>query len=112
MQRGGEGGPGGQGGPGGEGGRPHPLFGTILSIDQNSITIKPEIPDFVKKKMAEMRQRGGGQSGPGGAGAGPGGPGGPEGPGGPGAGGGPGGKRGKRELPPQVTVNLSAQTKY
>lgn len=47
----GEGGPGGPGGPGGE--RKRPGFGVITAISADSITIKPEIPGFIKERMAE-----------------------------------------------------------
>jgi hypothetical protein len=121
---GGQGGPGGPGGPGRGEGRergPRPMFGVITSVDGNNITIKPEVPEFVKQHMA---QRGGpgGEGGPRGEG-GPGGQGGPRGEGGPG-GGGPGGKggpggeggqrgeRGPRELPAQLTVSLGGDTHY
>lgn len=57
----GDGGPGGQGmgrgpqgdrGPGGERG-PRPAFGVITSIDGDSLTLAPEIPDFVAERMEE-----------------------------------------------------------
>jgi hypothetical protein len=82
------------------------MFGTVTSVDSHTITIKPEVPDFIKKFMQQRR---------GGAG-GPGGPGGPQGAGDPAGGGrgegGPGGRGGKRELPAQVTVSLTAETLY
>jgi hypothetical protein len=71
------------------------MFGTITSVDRNSITIKPERPDFLK----DLR------------------PAGPEGPqggareDGRGAGKGRGGNE-QRELPAQVTVDITSATKY
>ena len=59
MGRGGEGGPGRFGqdqGPGGEGGlrdKMRPVFGTITSLTDDSVTIKIEIPDFVLDRMQE-----------------------------------------------------------
>lgn len=47
----GDGGPGGPGGPGGE--RKRPGFGVITAISADSITIRPEIPDFIKARMEE-----------------------------------------------------------
>jgi hypothetical protein len=37
-----------QGGRGGEGRGPRPIFGTVSQVNGSSITIKPEIPDFLK----------------------------------------------------------------
>ncbi len=52
----GPGGPGargmGRGGPGGPGGQ-RPAFGAITAINKDSVTIKPEIPDFVKDKLEQ-----------------------------------------------------------
>jgi hypothetical protein len=78
------------------------MFGTITSVDRHSITIKPELPDFVKA-MHE------GRGGPGDEG-GPRGKGGPEGGRG-GKGQGRGGN-GPRELPAQLTIDLVGTTKY
>jgi hypothetical protein len=85
---GGEGGPG-RGGPGAEGRPGHrPMFGTITAVSASSITIKPEVPQFIKDKMAEkMGQREGG------------------------AGKGKGEGR-NRALPGSITVSLSGDTKY
>jgi hypothetical protein len=96
----------GEGGPGGKGQRgPRPMFGVITSVDSNTITIKPEIPDFIKQQMEQRRGQGGegggrGEGGPGGQG------------GGRGEGGGPGGHDGPRELPAQITASLDGQTFY
>jgi hypothetical protein len=87
----GEGGPGGEGrgGPGGEGRpgghRPRPMFGVITSVDSHTLTIKPEVPEFIKQRMEE-------RGAPGGKGKGQG--------------------REPRELPAQITVSLDASTKY
>jgi hypothetical protein len=35
-----------EGGPGGR-----PLFGTVTTVDKNTITIKPEVPDFIAQRM-------------------------------------------------------------
>jgi hypothetical protein len=52
---GGPDGPGmGPGGPGEHGGRDrHPAFGVITKLSADSITIKPEVPDFIAKRMQE-----------------------------------------------------------
>jgi len=55
---GGPGGPEGQGGPGGPGGmggerRGRPVFGTISALSADSITVTPEVPDFIASKMEE-----------------------------------------------------------
>lgn len=50
-------GPGGRGmGPGGRGMGPgghRPAFGTITAISRDSVTIKPEIPDFIKDRLEQ-----------------------------------------------------------
>lgn len=51
QERRGEGGPGGQGGPGGE--RRPPAMGSITAISADSITIKPMIPEEMRKRMEE-----------------------------------------------------------
>lgn len=46
-------GPGGQRmGPGGRGGR-HPAFGAVISVNRDSVTIRPDVPDFVAKMMQD-----------------------------------------------------------
>lgn len=88
-------------GPRGEGGGrpphgPPPMFGEVLSVSADSITIKPEVPEFVKEHSPE--------GGPGGRGEGR--EGGPRGEG-KGAERGPG-----RDLPEKITIKLTADTRY
>jgi hypothetical protein len=54
QERRGEGGQGGQAGPGGPGGeRRPPAMGSITAISADSITIKPQIPEEMRKRMEE-----------------------------------------------------------
>ncbi len=87
----------GKGGPGGPGGRrPHPAFGVITAVSSDSITIKPEMPDFIKEDMEKRqqeraaRQAEKGKDGKGKEGKG----------------------RGQRELPSELTFKLSDMTVF
>jgi len=51
--RGGEGGPGGQG----DGKRPRPVFGTITSVSSDSVTVKPEVPQFIIDKLPNKGEK-------------------------------------------------------
>jgi hypothetical protein len=57
KERGGPGGEGGPGGPDGERRGPRLIFGTVSSVSGSSMTVKPEVPDFLKDMLPNKGEK-------------------------------------------------------